>query len=675
MNPSEATREVLWNIGHAWIMYVLLVPTLGIAGFGVYRRWRLWRQGQAVDRWDQPWRRLRHVWEQALLQRRTMRKRYAGIFHALIFWGVLTLVAATTVVMIHHDFGLPIMRGAFYLYFQSLFVDILGMLAVIGVAMAAFRRWVSRPRGLVYTDEASWILGIGFVILVSGFLVEGWRIGVTADPWGIWSPFGYLVARASLAVAPASVWQEWHWWFWWGHLLLAFGFIAWAPYTKMIHPLTSLLNIYTANLEPVGASLKAMDFESEDPFGVNQLKDFTWKDRLDFDACTECGRCTDACPANGVGKLLSPRDLILGLRDQMHAGLKSTADGSCEESSLVEQVEAASNEALWQCTTCAACVEACPVSIEQLPKIVDLRRFQVMEEAAVPDSIQAALTSLETRGHPFTGSRFSRVDWADGMEVPEIQKEQEVDVLLWIGCGGALVERNQRGVRALATVLQRAKVSFAILGRSEKCTGDPARRVGNEFLFEQLAQENIETLSQYRFQRVVTSCPHCFNSFRNEYPRLGFQSEVVHHSEFLGRLVEEGRLRLTPNDRRQISFHDPCYLSRHNGMTQEPRKLLESSSQRALVEPTRHGSNSFCCGGGGGMSFVDEPADQRVNHERSRELLASGADTIAVGCPFCATMLEDGINANKGDRKVEVKELAELVLEASEPSPSSESLS
>ena len=665
MNPDQATREVMWNISHGWIMYALLVPTLWIAGYGIYRRFRLWRQGRSVDRLDRPLERLRHLWNHALLQRRTLRNRFAGVFHALIFWGVITLTAATTVVMIHHDFGIPIMQGRFYLYFQSLFVDVLGFLAVIGIVMASYRRFVAKPKKLVYTDEAMWILVLSLVILVSGFLVEGWRIAVTNDPWGIWSPFGFLVAKASQAIASDSVLRTAHWALWWGHLLVAFGLIAWAPYTKLIHPLTSALNIYAANLAPIGGSLRAVDFDSEEPFGVNQLGGFTWKDLLDLDACTECGRCTDACPANGVGKALSPRDLILELRDHMHSqGVTSVAE---EGLGLSGQLPALAPETLWQCTTCAACVEACPVSIEQLPKIVDLRRFQVMEEAAIPDSIQAAMTSLETRGHPFAGSRFSRMDWTEGLKVPVWSEvESEPDVLLWIGCGGALVERNQKSTRALATLLDRAGVNYAILGREEKCTGDPARRVGNEFLFEQLAQENVAVMAEHKIKKVVTSCPHCFNTFRNEYPRLGATFEVVHHTEFLGQLIQDGKLKMKPGDLRTITLHDPCYLSRHNGITAAPRDVLGSVSRSGLVEAERSGKESFCCGGGGGMSFVDEPAGQRVNQERSRELLATGANTVAVGCPFCSTMLEDGLNAQKGDRQVEVMEVSELVLEAIE---------
>ncbi len=659
-DPHLATREVLWNIRHAWIMYALLLTTMAIAGYGIYRRVRVWRRGQAENRWDRPIARIALVIKHALLQLRTWRRLYPGVMHAMIFWGFIVLTIATTVVMLDYDFGLPIMRGYFYLVFQSFITDVFGALAIIGLGMAAARRWLVRPKELVYSREASMILVTIFVILVSGFLVEGWRIAATDDPWAAWSPFGNLVARASSALMTIDAMKTAHATCWWLHMALVFAFLAWAPYTKMAHVLTATLNIYTARLAPIGANLRQVDFESEEKLGIHSLAGFTWKDLLDLDACTECGRCTAACPASRVGKVLSPRDIILDLQRLSHV---EKADFS---QSYIGATSALSAEAMWECTTCGACVEACPVSIEQMPKIVDTRRYLVMEDAEFPDTMQQALTSVETRGHPFRGTAFNRVDWAQGLPISTMAEARDAEVLLWIGCGGALVERNHNIVRSLAQLLTKAGVSFAILGREEKCTGDPARRIGNEFLFQQLAQENIATLDRYKVKTIVTSCPHCFNTFRNEYPQFGGRYEVFHHSEYLARLVSEGKLTVDMPSDKKVTFHDPCYLGRHNGVYDAPRQLVQISTSMAPIEMAQSRSNGFCCGGGGGMSFIDEPPDQRVNQERARQVLETDADIVAVGCPFCMTMLEDGINARKGDRNTQVMDVAELLWQAVE---------
>jgi Fe-S oxidoreductase len=660
----EATRPILWNITHVWVMYVMFVISLVIAGYGVYRRVAVWRRGLPADRFDRPAARLKMLLKHGLGQRRTIREKYAGFFHTFIYTGFIILTVATVVVMLDYDFGLPIMRGAFYLYFQSFIVDIFGALAMIGVGIAAVRRLVLKPRKLVYTDEALLILVAIFLIALTGFLIEGWRIAATDDPWGPWSPFGYLIAQASQSLMSVDAMRMAHRGVWWSHAVLVFGFIAWAPYTKMIHVLTGPLNIYTARLAPSGASLRSMDFdkltESGEPMGVKSLAGFSWKDLLDFDACTECGRCTSVCPANTVGKELSPRDIILDLRGLSRlSGQNGNQPGFA--SPIINAVPATAPESLWQCTTCGACMEACPVFIEQMPKIVDMRRYLVMEEADFPDTMQEAVTSLESRGHPFRGTQSSRVDWADGLNVKTIAEARDSDVLLWVGCGGALIERNQKVVRATAQLLEKAGVKFAILGREEKCTGDPARRIGNEFLFEMLAKENVETINGYGVKQIVTSCPHCFNTFRNEYPQFGGRYEVYHHSEYLAKLVAEGRLQSVSQIDKTITFHDPCYLGRHNGVTEAPRQLVRISSSRTPVEMQMNREQGFCCGGGGGMSFVEEPKDKRVNQERARQALETGADIVAVGCPFCMTMMEDGINARKGDRDVRVMDVAELL--------------
>jgi Fe-S oxidoreductase/nitrate reductase gamma subunit len=662
MNPAGATRQIYWNISHIWAMYVLLVPPFAIFVYGFYRQAKRWQRGTPAVRFDQPLTRLKLVFKHALAQRRTARNFYTGIFHRFISYGFVILTIATTVVALDADFGTAIMRGHFYLYFQSLIVDLFGALVLVGVGLAAARRYISRPKSLVYTDEATWILILIAFICLQGFLLEGWRIAATNDPWASYSPIGNLIARTSRPLLSDAALRSAHRFVWWFHLLLSFGVLAWFPYTKMIHIFTAPLNIYTAQLAPLGASLKHIDFEKTESFGVNSLAAFTWKDLLDLDACTECGRCTAVCPAHTVGKELSPRDIVLGLRDLMRN------DGLTSNPAIIGSIPATSPVALWQCTTCVACMEACPVFIEQMPKIVDMRRYLVMEEAEFPESMQQAIMSLEKRGHPFSGTNATRIDWADGLDIKHISEVQDAEVLLWVGCGGALIERNQKVTRATALLLDRAGVKFAILGRDEKCSGDPARRIGNEFLYEMLAKENVENLKKHNVKKVVTSCPHCFNAFRNEYPHFGGNFEVYHHSEYLAQLVNEGKLKSISATNKKVTFHDPCYLGRQNGIYDSPRQLVQIASKGAAIEMARSREKSFCCGGGGGMSFVDEPPDKRVNQERAREALATGADILAVGCPFCMTMMEDGINARRGDQEMRVMDVAELLWEVSSSS-------
>lgn len=662
MIQTTPTREVLWNISNIWLMYLLFGIALAVASYGFWRRIKVWRRGLPVDRFDHPKERLLRLLKHALAQRRTIREKYAVVFHTMIYTGFIVLTVATSVVAVHHDFGLPVMQGAFYLYFQSFIVDVFGALVLLGVSIALWRRLILKPKKLVYTDEAELILGAIWLIAFTGFLLEGWRIAATNDPWGAWSPIGYLVAIVFKPIGKSSL-TTFHLITWWSHAVMVFGFIAVAPYTKMLHVLTGPLNIYTSRLEPSGASLKAMDFdklaETGEPMGVKTLARFTWKDLADFDACTECGRCTAVCPANTVGKELSPRDIILDLRSFARGG-----DGNFA-APLVNAAPATSPEALWQCTTCGACMEACPVFIEQMPKIVDMRRFLVMEESDFPDTMQEAMTSLESRQHPFRGTQATRLDWTEGLNVKTIAEARDAEVLFWTGCGGALIERNQKVVRATAQLLTKAGVKFAILGREEKCTGDPARRIGNEFLFEMMAKDNVETLNGYGVKKIVTSCPHCFNTFRNEYPQFGGSYEVFHHSEFLAKLVNDGKLSSVGKTDKTVTFHDPCYLGRHNGVTEAPRQLVQLSSKQT-VEMQMNREQGFCCGGGGGMSFVDEPKHQRVNQERARQALETGADVVAVGCPFCMTMLEDGINAKRGERNVKVMDVAEILLQSVE---------
>jgi Fe-S oxidoreductase/nitrate reductase gamma subunit len=676
MNPAEATREICWNVSPVWLMYLLLVPTVAVSGYGFWRRARLWRCGQPMQRFDRPLERLALLARHALLQLRTVRQLYPGVFHLMVFAGFLGLGMATAVVMLDYDLHTAIMKGRFYLVFQSLVVDLFGLLVMVGLAMAAARRWVRRPRQLVYTGPASWLLLLIFAIVLTGFLVEGWRIAATRDVWAAWSPVGDLVAKLSTAVMSEPALRAAHSGGWWIHLLLVYGLIAWAPFTKLMHIAAAPLSIFAANLDGHGRNLKPVDFESDAPLGVGSLEQLGWKDLLDLDACTECGRCTAVCPANISGKSLSPRDVILDLRRLMHAESRKLIAASRQEEApepaipVADAAGAVSSDVLFECTTCAACLEACPVFIEQLPKILDVRRYLAMEEADYPPGMADAIASLERRGHPFPGTQLSRIDWAEGLDVPvmsEMEDPTEIDVLLWVGCATALLERNHSVIRSLAMLLEAAGVRFAILGREERCTGDLARRLGNELLFEQLAVHNIEHINRYGVQRIVTACPHCFHTLANDYRALGATWLVEHHTTYLARLVAEGQLRPSSPFNLDVTFHDPCYLGRYNRVFAEPRQVLSACTSEGVSEMRAHGAAAFCCGGGGGMAFSEERPEQRVNRERARQALETGADIVAVACPFCMTMLEDGIKAESSERSVAVRDIAELLRDAVSP--------
>lgn len=669
------TRQVYFNITGVWLMYLLLVLTLLVFGYGVYRRWRLWQIGRPVARLDHLGERLKLLFKQAPGHEKLL-KRYsgAGFAHLLIFWGFVFLFLGTVVVFIHQDLHIHIMQGALYLYFESLTLNIFGALCIAGVTIAIIQRSIRRaPRLKPDKPDDTIILAGILVILGTGFILQGLRIHLTHDPWAAWSPVGRAVGIVFANFLSDPALRELHRATWWFHLIVVFSFIGWIPYSKLFHVFTAPASILTQDLGARGA-LPIVDLEKEDaPLGVSRLQDFTWKDLLDLDACTECGRCEVNCPAFLTDKPLSPKWLILNMRESLHNqpanGQTSTPKDSAAElpeSPLVGPV--IREETLWSCTSCGACVEQCPVAVEHVPKIVGMRRALVMERTEFPDDLQNMVRSLEARGHPYPGVSASRTDWMKGLAVTQLadQPSAGFEVLLWVGCAGALNQRSQSVTRAVAELLTRAGVKFAVLGREERCTGDPARRIGHEFLFQTLAQQNISALDRYKVRKIVTACPHCFNTIKNEYPQLGGRYEVVHHSEFLEELVRQGRLKPTAAGSAKVTFHDPCYLGRYNQVYDAPRAVLDSVPGVERTEPAWNRRNSLCCGGGGGFSFMEEKHGTRMNQNRTKQLLDTGADTIAVGCPFCMIMLEDGAKTVAPDAQVKVRDIAEVLKEATE---------
>jgi len=658
---AAATREVQWNVTTAMVvvMYASLGAALGVFAYGVWRLARVWRLGRRAIVWDDLGTRSRRMLA-AIAQATVLRKRVPGVMHALVFYGFWVLFAATVVVFVHHSLGVRIMQGAFYLVFQSLVVDLFGALVLVGLGIAFYRRYVVRPPQLEHGKQADLVLlGSLLLIVLTGFALEGMRIAATNDEWANWSPVGALVSRGIGQVASDATVEDLYPWLWVGHLLLWHALLATLPFTKFVHVFTSPLNVFFSNPRlPVGVVVPT-DFEAEDVrLGINAPADMRWTQLFMLDACTECGRCEAVCPAWAAGKPLSPKRVILDLRDAVRA------DGA-EAGPLAGGV--IKPETLWACTTCRACEEACPVAIEHVPLIVGLRQNLAMEHAFVPPRVAEMVASLEAVEHPFRGASSGRTDWLEGLPVPQLASladADDLDVVYWVGCAAAFDERAQQIARALARVLLHAGVRFAVLGAQERCNGDPARRTGNEFHYDMLARANVETLDRAGVTRIVTHCPHCLQQLRHEYGQFGGRYEVVHSSELVGSLIEQGRVRLAPGERERVTYHDPCYLGRYNRVFDAPRRVLDVLPVER-VEMRRSGSDSFCCGAGGGHAFYSDEEGERINGIRAREAAETGATTVVTSCPFCLTMLADGARQVAAEgQSLRARDFVELVADA-----------
>ena len=692
----EPTREIFWNIQFGEIVYVLAVITVSIFIYALYRRYKMWRLGKPENRLNhfgkRVWKFLVRGLVDLLLHRKFFgladglghrrfslgdlkpREFYPGVIHLLIFAGCVIFLLGSFLDFISHYF-FHFLEGNLYLGY-SVVVDVFGILVLIGVLLAIHRRYIQKPDRLDNKTEDMVALLLIFSVVLTGFIVEGFRIAATelkTNPdWAPWSPGGYILALGLSGLSQASL-LLWHRIMWWFHMLFSLGAIVYVSlyWNRLWHIVISTVNVFFQNLEPRGA-LVPIDIENTETFGVGRVNNFTWKHLFDLDACTRCGRCQDICPAYLSGKPLSPKKVIRDLKDSLLERapilLKTkaeTANSGESGRSLIGEV--ISEDEIWNCTTCYACQEVCPVCVEPMTKIIEMRRNLVLEQASIPATGEGALKSIETRGHPWRGTTLTRTDWTEGLDIKTLAEDSNIDVLFWVGCTGALEERSTKIAQAIAGVLKKAGVNFAVLGTEETCCGDPARRLGNEYLFQLQAQSNIELLKNYGIKQIIIGCPHCYNTLKYEYPQFDGDFEVVHHTEYIADLLKEGKLGTLKGSGGVVTYHDSCYLGRYNDIYDAPRQILRNIPGVKLVEMVRNRERGFCCGAGGGHLWLEEQKEgQRTNEMRTEQAMAVKAGVVATACPYCLQMFEDGIKAKETEESLKVMDVAELVCEAIE---------
>jgi Fe-S oxidoreductase len=684
--------------GHGVFVFVTLVA-FGIFSYNAQRLVTYMRAiGRPENRTDEPVTRIRNLLAIGIGQSKILRDPVAGILHASVFWGFIVLTVGTGEIILGGLFPgftfariLPDPIYGFYLLSQELFA----LLVLGAIAMLLYRRLVVKPRRLqgdkVHSGDAIFILSMIGALMITLLLLGGFELALsasTASPTE--KPISFALSRI-FAAMPVGVLEMGRDVNWWSHALLILFFLNYLPYSKHLHVISSLPNVYLSNTSGPGQKgvMRAMDLEAEgvEQFGASDVPHLSWKSLLDGYSCTECGRCTAACPANITGKVLSPRKIVVNTRQRLmelapfavadvgearHHRLAGGEGDDAGATTATEMLEHRlldhyiTEEEVWQCTSCRACVQECPVSIDQLDIILELRRNLVLMESRFPAEVQPAFESMERNGSPWAFDPGDRGKWAAGLNIPTMAEleaaGEKPEVLFWVGCMGSFDDRAKKIAVAFARILKAANVRFAILGQEERCNGDPARRMGNEYLYQMLARENIGTLDRYQVRTVVTMCPHCFHQIGNEYPQLGGNYEVIHHSTYIERLLQEERVPLSTNDgeRLVVAYHDSCYLGRYNDIYDAPREALRRSLPVVtLVDPPRSRDRGLCCGAGGGRMFMEETQGKRINIERTEELLATGANALAVACPFCMTMISDGVAAKEAT--VPVYDIAEVV--------------
>jgi len=648
------------------LLFIGAVALFLHVAFGRFRAMMLGRRGE--QRSGDLLRRLGHLIYYGILQRRVA-SAGGSIHHLAIFWGFLVLMIGNLAFVaggIHPGLTFDLLgeRAALVLRASQ---DLMALVVLAALAVALFRRVVLRPKHIeALSRDAFVIIGLIAVLMVAMLLATGLEIAMGELAPSPWLP-GARTAAGWFSGSKDTLFA-WHEVLWWVHGVVLLFFLNYLPFSKHLHIIGALPNVFLRRLG-FPTDLARIDFETSEQFGATKVTDFTWKQLLDGYACTQCGRCDNNCPAWNTDKPLSPKHIINDTKDSLNKHAKALLAGRRYLDLSPAPADAAieglvgygqiTEDALWSCTTCGACMEQCPVFIEHVPKIVDLRRSQVLMESKFPSELNAIFKDLETNGNPYAMAATTRAKWTEGLEVPLWSDHPEAEYLFWVGCAGSFDDRNRRTSRALVQCLQAAGVSFAILGPDERCCGDSARRLGNEYLFTEMATANVELLNGLGVKKIVTACPHGLNTLRNEYPAFGGQYQVIHHSELLAELLAAGRLPVQPGAGLQVAFHDSCYLGRYNHIYAQPRAALRAVGAQ-VREMRRHGRISFCCGAGGGRMWLEETLGRRINAERTAEALRTGAQAIAVACPFCLTMLADGVK-DAGAEKVAVQDIAEII--------------
>jgi Fe-S oxidoreductase len=654
------------------VFSIILLASLGIFLYNVRRLISYLKIGRSDHRADSIPRRIRDTLVIAFGQTKLLREPVAGIMHLIIFWGFIILVAAVLEGIgegVYREFSLRFLGP---LYEPILFLgDAMALLVMGSVLVALYRRYISRPKrlqvGVGSQLDATFILLMIFFIMTTMILQNANRIAAWGEGEARFVSYAISPLISGVAHDTLVIWFEIYWW---AHLILVLGFLNYLPYSKHLHIITSIPNVFLHDTGPNGR-LKPVDLEDEnrERFGAIDVEDLTWKQLLDGYACTECGRCTAACPAHTTGKILSPRKIIVDIRERLEEKGPYKASGRnmsarLENATLVDSY--ITDQELWACTTCMACVHECPVMIEHVDTIVDMRRGLVLDVSRFPAELKNTFQNLERNFTPWAFSHGDRAKWAEGLHVPTVADNPGFEYLYWVGCAGSYDDRYKKVSRAFATLLNKAGVNYAILGAEEKCNGDTARRLGNEYLAQTMMMENVETLGRHAVSKILTTCPHCFHIFGKEYPDFGGKYEVIHHADFLLQLVRTGKLTLSGEQRMKITYHDSCYLGRYNSVYDSPRDVLRTVGGIELVEMYRSRDRGFCCGAGGGRMWMEETEGKRVNRERTEEAVSLEPDAIGTACPFCMTMMTDGVKSMNRDADIAVRDIAEILLEAVE---------